>query len=84
MLMGYFYRDSILLMLFITLCMYYRDEYAVAVTNVQLQEAARAAVPNVLPPRRAEKEDMTDFIAKKREMFLVQMSLDTKHEEVSH
>ena len=25
---------------------------------------------------------MTDFIAKKREMFLVQMSLDTKREEI--
>lgn len=29
-----------------------------------------------------EKETMADFIAKKREMFLVQMSLDTKREEI--
>jgi hypothetical protein len=29
-----------------------------------------------------EKENMTEFIAKKREMFLVQMSLDTKREEI--
>lgn len=29
-----------------------------------------------------EKENMADFIAKKREMFLVQMSLDTKREEI--
>lgn len=29
-----------------------------------------------------EKEDMSSFIAKKREMFLVQMSLDTKREEI--
>lgn len=36
----------------------------------------------VVAPRRAEKENMTDFIAKKREMFLVQMSLDTKREEI--
>lgn len=32
--------------------------------------------------RRSEKENMTEYIAKKREMFLVQMSLDTKREEI--
>jgi len=32
--------------------------------------------------RRKEKENMADFIAKKREMFLVQMSLDTKRSEI--
>mmetsp|Transcript_5223 Transcript_5223/g.5352 ORF Transcript_5223/g.5352 Transcript_5223/m.5352 type:complete len:586 (-) Transcript_5223:47-1804(-) len=32
--------------------------------------------------RRQEKENMVEFIAKKREMFLVQMSLDTKREEI--
>ena len=32
----------------------------------------------VINERRQEKEIMTEFIAKKREMFLVQMSLDTK------
>lgn len=32
--------------------------------------------------RRREKDNMADFIAKKREMFLVQMSLDTKREEI--
>lgn len=32
--------------------------------------------------RRKEKENMTDFIEKKREMFLVQMSLDTKRDEI--
>ena len=32
--------------------------------------------------RRQEKENMAEFIAKKREMFLVQMSLDTKREEI--
>ena len=37
---------------------------------------------SILPQRRIEKEDMTDFVAKKREMFLVQMSLDTKRDEV--
>eukprot|EP00960_Hanusia_phi_P016937 498497-Hanusia_phi.AAC.1 len=32
--------------------------------------------------RRREKENMTDFIEKKRQMFLVQMSLDTKRAEI--
>ena len=41
--------------------------------------------PDVNPQvvaRRAEKENMAEFIAKKREMFLVQMSLDTKRDEI--
>lgn len=41
--------------------------------------AATAAISN---DRLREKENMADFIAKKREMFLVQMSLDTKREEI--
>ncbi|CAE7717859.1 FAP100, partial [Symbiodinium sp. KB8] len=32
--------------------------------------------------RRTEKENMSEFISKKREMFLVQMALDTKKEEI--
>ena len=32
--------------------------------------------------RRREKENMSDFIAKKRDMFLIQMSLDTKRSEI--
>jgi len=32
--------------------------------------------------RHREKENMTDFIEKKRQMFLVQMSLDTKRAEI--
>jgi hypothetical protein len=36
----------------------------------------------LLASRRQEKENMVEFIAKKREMFLVQMSLDTKREEI--
>ena len=38
--------------------------------------------PNILGERRKEKENMSDFIEKKREMFLVQMSLDTKRDEI--
>jgi len=33
--------------------------------------------------RRREKENMSDFIAKKRDMFLIQMSLDTKRAEIA-
>jgi hypothetical protein len=44
-----------------------------------LVAAATAAISN---DRRREKENMADFITKKREMFLVQMSLDTKREEI--
>lgn len=33
-------------------------------------------------PRRGEKENLADFIAKKRDMFLIQMSLDTKRQEI--
>lgn len=33
--------------------------------------------------RQPEKENMTEFIAKKREIFLVQMSLDTKRAEIT-
>lgn len=36
----------------------------------------------MLMPRRQEKENTAEFVAKKREMFLVQMSLDTKREEI--
>ena len=32
--------------------------------------------------RRSEKESMSEFVAKKREMFLVQMALDTKRDEI--
>ncbi|KAF1332128.1 hypothetical protein FI667_g3987, partial [Globisporangium splendens] len=44
-----------------------------------LVAAATAAISN---DRLREKENMADFISKKREMFLVQMSLDTKREEI--
>jgi len=36
----------------------------------------------LLGERRRERENITDFIKKKREMFLLQMSLDTKREEI--
>uniref|UniRef100_A0A7S3QRV1 DUF4200 domain-containing protein n=2 Tax=Dunaliella tertiolecta TaxID=3047 RepID=A0A7S3QRV1_DUNTE len=40
------------------------------------------AANSVLPERRKERENMADFIAKKREIFLLQMSLDTKRAEI--
>ena len=33
-------------------------------------------------PRRVEKENLAAFIAKKREIFMVQMSLDIKRQEL--
>lgn len=51
---------------------------------ITLKEAvnAHAETQKVALPRRQEKESTTDFVSKKREMFLVQMSLDTKREEI--
>jgi len=46
------------------------------------KSGAGGAAAGVVQERRQEKEIMTEFIAKKREMFLVQMSLDTKREEI--
>jgi hypothetical protein len=48
------------------------------------QRGVVAAATDVLSKerRREPKENMTNFIAKKREMFLVQMALDTKREEI--
>eukprot|EP00953_Heterococcus_sp_UTEX-ZZ885_P034102 17687-Heterococcus_DN1.PRE.3 len=42
------------------------------------------ATAGIMKDRRQaqDKESMSEFIAKKREMFLVQMSLDTKREEI--
>ncbi|OQR97873.1 hypothetical protein ACHHYP_09865 [Achlya hypogyna] len=48
----------------------------------QTRGLVAAATAAISSDRRREKENMADFIAKKREMFLVQMSLDTKREEI--
>mmetsp|Transcript_9230 Transcript_9230/g.19522 ORF Transcript_9230/g.19522 Transcript_9230/m.19522 type:complete len:542 (-) Transcript_9230:246-1871(-) len=51
--------------------------------RAQKNRALVTAAKSVLgQDRRQEKENMAEFIAKKREMFLVQMSLDTKREEI--
>lgn len=53
-------------------------------TSLSKREAGflAAASSAISTERRREKENMAEFIAKKREMFLVQMSLDTKREEI--
>lgn len=43
----------------------------------------RGSVPSLVPDHRTEKESMSDFVAKKREMFLVQMALNTKRDEIA-
>ncbi len=49
-----------------------------------LAEATKVEQENtkLVMPRRQEKENTSEFVAKKREMFLVQMSLDTKRDEI--
>ena len=34
------------------------------------------------PPQMQQKENVAEFVARKREIFLVQMSLDTKRAEI--
>ena len=62
-----------------------RDYKAQRSEQAQAQAAQQSKVNLVAAAtrdRRKEKENMADFIAKKREMFLVQMSLDTKRAEI--
>ena len=61
----------------------YGAEAPVPTKHSQKTRALVSAAKTVLGgDRRPEKENMAEFIAKKREMFLVQMSLDTKREEI--
>ncbi|CAM9386911.1 unnamed protein product [Ectocarpus sp. 12 AP-2014] len=50
-----------------------------ALANAEMMHQAATMITN---DRQQEKESMAEFISKKREMFLVQMSLDTKREEI--
>ena len=50
--------------------------------SAALQQSKLNLVAAATRDRRKEKEHMGEFIAKKREMFLVQMSLDTKRAEI--
>jgi uncharacterized phage infection (PIP) family protein YhgE len=55
------------------------DETLLRLSDVAKQEHENATI---LMPRREEKGNTAEFVAMKREMFLVQMSLDTKREEI--
>merc|ERR1711871_1172650 len=57
------------------------DNGPMSFTDLKKGEAESASM-KISSIRRPEKENMTEFIGKKREMFLVQMSLDTKREEI--
>ncbi|KAE8900967.1 Cilia- and flagella-associated protein [Phytophthora fragariae] len=57
------------------------DNYSVSQSR-RTRGLVAAATATISNDRLREKENMADFIAKKREMFLVQMSLDTKREEI--
>lgn len=46
------------------------------------KKEATVAAASVSQERRKDKENMSEFIAKKREIFLLQMSLDTKRAEI--
>ena len=59
-----------------------REGAAASKSARQTKDAVNEARSIVVNERRQEKENMAEFIAKKREMFLVQMSLDTKREEI--
>ena len=47
------------------------------------EDEQQAEAPKKISRAPKDKETMSEFIAKKREMFLVQMSLNTKHEEIA-
>jgi hypothetical protein len=60
------------------------DTVAISQVRVARSRATNAAKKTdcVLQGRRREKENMADFIAKKRETFLIQMALDSKKQEI--
>ena len=51
--------------------------------DVPAEEEEQQAEPKKISRAPKDKETMSEFIAKKREMFLVQMSLITKQEEIA-
>ena len=59
----------------------YVDSVILASQRRLIAAAQPAAPPSNRRPK--EQENMNDFIAKKREIFLVQMSLDTKRAEIT-
>eukprot|EP00750_Incisomonas_marina_P016672 INCI19271.1.p1 GENE.INCI19271.1~~INCI19271.1.p1 ORF type:complete len:544 (-),score=173.49 INCI19271.1:843-2474(-) len=64
-----------------------REQLAPATQEIIRRKADGAQSPTPTPmavsDHRHEKESMADFVAKKREMFLVQMALNTKRDEIA-
>lgn len=58
------------------------DEAQLAAEAARLGRTQRSDNGTVGHDARREKENVADFVAKKREMFLVQMSLDVKKAEI--
>ena len=50
--------------------------------DVPAEEEEQQAEPKKISRAPKDKETMSEFIAKKREMFLVQMRLDVKRAEI--
>merc|ERR1711959_427191 len=56
------------------------DEVAMQVQSAR--EARAARTESIVRDARREKENVADFVEKKRDMFLIQMSLDVKKAEI--
>lgn len=58
------------------------DEADVALADTAPKQKGGARTESIGRDPRREKENVSEFVAKKREMFLVQMSLDVKKAEI--
>merc|ERR1711959_529798 len=56
------------------------DEVAMQVQSARTARSARTE--SIVRDARREKENVADFVEKKRDMFLIQMSLDVKKAEI--
>lgn len=59
-----------------------QSDSLIAKQGARSKTIVAAATAAISADRRREKENMSEFIGRKREMFLVQMMLDTKREEI--
>jgi hypothetical protein len=58
------------------------DDQSIAATVTSKQKMRRSRSDTMVRDTRREQENILDFVEKKREMFLVQMSLDVKNAEI--
>jgi len=58
------------------------DDLDIAMAAASTRKMRRSVSETVVRDARREKENILDFVHKKREMFLVQMSLDVKNAEI--